>query len=243
MQLSFNQNNNESILKNNIKYFNKIYRKNRIRINGYIDNIKNSIDYNYQIKSSLNYISENSYFITVTFNSYKINIKNNELSEKNSTLTCSNADQSALLVYEFRDFYNRFTRKFSNDRNFMKPKPQPNIPISYGFLDAAGTRWGTYKDEYKNPHVHALMVIPNHMHQEFETTMREFGAYGKMHPYSCINTMDVQRVTNYGLGNLTVPYVLSYASKLIPENAERLIYKVDQEFLPRYGNGNLDYYH
>jgi len=242
MIISFNENNNNLISKNKIINFKKYYPKSEIRINGYIDNIKKSIDYNYKIKSSLNYISENSYFITVTFNSYKINIKNNELSEKNSSLTCSNADKSALLVYEFRDFYNKFTREFSKDRNFMKPRPQPHIPITYVFLDAEGTRWGTYRDEYKNPHVHALMVIPNHMHQEFEATMRKFGADWKMDIHSCISTMDVQRVTDYGLGNLTVPYVLSYASKLIPENAKQLIYKVDQEFLPRHSDGNLDFY-
>lgn len=243
MILSFTNNNKYNFISNyNKDYFNKIYFKNKIRIDNYIDNIINSVSFNYQIDYSLKDILMNGYFISITFNLEKLINRNNNLSEKNSSLTCSNGDLSALVVYEFRDFYNRFSRIFTKDRNFMKPYPHPNLPIVYYFLDAEGTRWGGYKDEYKNIHLHGLMVIPSRMHQEFELSIKKFGSNWKTSLHSCFDTIDIQRLTDYGLGVLTVPYVLSYASKFIPINSQKLIFKIDQEFLPRYGNKNLDYY-
>lgn len=243
MILSFNDKNKYTFISNRNKLnFSKNYFKNKTRIDGYISNIINSINLNYKKESSLEDIFRNSYFISMTYNLEKIINRNNNLSEKNSSLTCSNDDLSALVVYEFRDFYNRFSRIFTKDRNFMRPCPHPNIPIVYCFLDAEGTRWGGYKDEYKNIHLHGLMVIPSRMHQEFELTIKKFGSDWKTSLHSCFDTMDIQRLTDYGLDVLTVPYVLSYASKFIPINSQKLIFKIDQEFLPRYGNKNLDYY-
>ncbi|AQT44834.1 hypothetical protein BBC0244_011270 [Bartonella apihabitans] len=43
MIISFNENNNNLISKNKIINFKKYYPKSEIRINGYIDNIKNQL--------------------------------------------------------------------------------------------------------------------------------------------------------------------------------------------------------
>ncbi|UXN05415.1 hypothetical protein [Bartonella sp. HY761] len=244
MNFNFNETyKNEFITELNEFKFKKNYYKNKIRIDGYSKNIINEINYNYNLESNLEYILLNSYFITITYSYKNLLFKNSKLSQLNSPITSSNADLSALLVYEFRDYYNRFTRKFTNDRNFMTLKPHKDRPITYGFLDAEGTRWGTFKNEYNNIHLHALMVIPENKHLEFKNCNNAFFKNPKNQSHFSFDSVDIQKVYDYGLGLDTVPYLLTYASKFIPQNAKQLICKVDQEFLPRYSNGNLDFYH